>query len=250
MSQYLISIIQAVKEWDERDIKRFAGSIESQILSHRIQVVVVFSGDSPKSVMDFYVEKIGNIKFINALPQGVYSAFDIGVSNAEGEYILFSGGDDFFMPGLSKVLESIEAQKLHLPDVIAAAVCFGDKKLLKPRGSKLSMVMGNWCQQGVLYKKSIFKKYSFDLSYKIQSDHKLNIEIIGANDLFIQYSNFIVAYFSCNGVSQAQPDLKFWNDMPSIVIKNFGWAYGILCLLRRAMGYLFYGPPGKRFKSK
>jgi hypothetical protein len=128
------------------------------------------------------------------------------------------------------------------------AVCFGDYKLLKPSKTKFGMVIRNWCQQGVLYRKQIFDQYHFDELYKIQVDHKFNMEMMSSDNFSIYYSDLIVAYFSCGGISQSQPDLEFWRDMPSIVATNFGWPYGLVCYIRRILGLMFFGHPQKRFK--
>ena len=248
MSKYLVSIIQAVKDWKEVDIQRFACSVSLQPLAKRIQVVVVFSNNSPEFVMNNHAQNIGNVKYIKDTPNGVYKAYEAGVANADGDYIIFCGGDDFFMPGLSKALSDVLLAVTPQPDLIAANVCFGDSRLLKPSKTKFGMVMRNWCQQGVIYRRSIFDQFHFDGSYRIQADHKFNIEIIGSGIFIIHYTELIVAYFSCGGVSQSQPDLNFRRDMPSIVSKNFGWHYGFICHLRKAAGYIYYGPPEKRFK--
>ena len=248
MSEYLVTIVLAVKDWKEADIQRFVCSVSLQPLVARIQVVVVFSNNSPEFIIKNQAVNIGNVKYIYDSPNGVYKAYETGVANAEGVYIIFSGGDDFFMPGLSRVLGDILLAVTPQPDVIVANVCFGDTRLLKPSKTKFGMVMRNWCQQGVIYRRGIFDQYHFDASYKIQADHKFNIEIIGSGIFTIHYTELIVAYFSCGGISQSQPDLHFWRDMPSIVSKNFGWHYGFICYLRKVAGYIYYGPPEKRFK--
>lgn len=248
MSKYLISVILAVREWSEADIQRLVSSLSMQTQSAIIQLVVIFSNNSPESAIKNHAKDIGNVKCIYDHPNGVYNAYETGVTNADGDYIILSGGDDFFMPGLSIALSDILLAVTPRPDLIAANVCFGDSRLLKPSKTKFGLVMRNWCQQGVIYRRSIFDEFHFDESYKIQADHKFNIEIIGSGIFIIHYTELIVAYFSCGGVSQSQPDLNFWRDMPSIVSKNFGWHYGFICYLRKAAGYIYYGPPEKRFK--
>jgi len=249
MSKYTVSIVQALKEWKTIDIKRLMCSISSQSLAHEIQLIVVFSAEPPEAIINSCNDGIADIKFISTPPEGIYEAFSIGVEHAEGDFIIFCGGDDFFMPGLSSILHSIRENLNSYPHVIAATVCFGDKRLLKPSRSKFAMTMKNWCQQGILYRRDIFTRYYFDPMYKIQADHKFNIEIIGSRDLDIIFCPEIVAYFSRSGVSQTRPDLQFWKDMPAIVSQNFGFIYGIVCHLRRWFGILIYGRPENRFKS-
>lgn len=249
LNTFILTVVVAVKEWYEPDIRRLVYSLSFLSLVKKLQLVFVFSNDSPESIVSSLNSNIGSIKFIKAAPRGVYAAFAAGVNASEGDYIIFSGGDDFFMPGLNKILNSIPEIRERQSSLIVSPVCFGDDRLLLPTKSKLGIVLKNWCQQGVLYRRDIFEKYHFDERYPIQADHKFNIELLGAMDISIQYTDFIVAYFSCGGMSQTKPDLLFWKDMPSIVLSNFGWKYAIICRLRMIVGYVLHGSPEKRFKT-
>lgn len=248
MNACLLSVVVAVKEWNAIDIQRLVCSLSSQPLANEIQLIVVYSDHSPKLIVEKFSANISSVKYLHSAPKGVYAAFSVGVDFAEGDYILFSGGDDFFMPGLNEVMKNIMSAKEDIPDVVVSTVCFGNEKLLIPIKTKLGIILRNWCQQGVFYRKHIFKKFQFDSNYPIQADHKLNIEILGSR-LNIHYSKSITAYFSCGGMSQTQPDINFWKDMPSLISTNFGLAYGLICHLRRVFGYIFYGSPNKRFKK-
>jgi hypothetical protein len=249
MTKYTLSVIVAIKEWSESDIKRLLGSIACQGCSEKIQLIIIYSGQGFDELEDLFENFNLNIIYRYTPPNGVYNAYEIGVSIAEGDFIIFSGGDDFFMPALSTVLEDISPEIEFNPDVIAATVCFGDNKLLSPSKSKFAIVMKNWCQQGVLYKRTLFESFQFNPSYRIQADHCLNIQLMGSNNLRISFKDSIVAYFSCGGISQNQPDLNFWQDMPSIVYKNFGLIYALACYARRALGYLYHGHPNNRFRD-
>ena len=249
MPKYTLSIIIAIKEWNEQDIKRLFSSIAHQRCSQKIQLIIIYSGqglDRLESLLEIFNL---NIIYKHTPPNGVYNAYELGISIAEGDFLIFSGGDDFYMPALSTILEDISPEIELNPDIIVATVCFGDNKLLAPSKSKLAMVMKNWCQQGVLYKRIVFESFQFDPKYKIQADHCLNIQLMGSDNLKVCFKDSIVAYFSFGGLSQSQPDLNFWKDMPSIVNKNFGLIYALICYARRALGYLYYGHPNNRFKD-
>lgn len=249
MKKFILTVVVAVKEWCEADVLRLVYSLSVMPLAKKLQLVFVFSNDSPESMIVNLTSNIGSIKFIHAAPNGVYAAFSAGVAASEGNYIIFSGGDDFFMPGLNRILNLIPKMREKQSSLIVSPVCFGDDRLLLPSKSKLGIVLKNWCQQGVLYRSDIFEKYRFDEKYPIQADHKFNIELLGAKDISIQYTDVVVAYFSCGGMSQTKPDLLFWKDMPSIVLSNFGWIYATVCRLRMMVGYVLHGSPEKRFKT-
>ena len=249
MPKYTLSIIIAIKEWNEQDIKRLFSSIAHQRCSQKIQLIIIYSGqglDRLESLLEIFNL---NIIYKHTPPNGVYNAYELGISIAEGDFLIFSGGDDFYMPALSTILEDISPEVELNPDVIAAKVCFGDDKLLPPSKSKFTMVMKNWCQQGVLYKREVFKSFRFNPLYKIQADHYLNIQLMGSDNIRISFKDNIIAYFSSGGISQSQPDLNFWRDMPFVVYKNFGLIYALICYARRAFGYLRHGHPNERFKS-
>lgn len=249
MEKFILTVVVAVKEWREADVLRLVYSLSVMPLAKKMQMVLVFSNNSPESMIVNLNSNIGSFKFIDTAPQGVYAAFTAGVAASEGSYIIFSGGDDFFMPGLNKILKLIPEMREKQSSLIVSPVCFGDDRLFLPSKSKLGILLKNWCQQGVLYRSDIFEKYHFDEKYPIQADHKFNIELLASNNISIQYTDFIVAYFSCGGMSQTKPDLLFWKDMPSIVLSNFGWIYATVCRLRMMVGYVLHGSPKKRFKA-
>ena len=243
----VVSIIIAVKQWAALDIRRLTSSVAALSFANRIELIFIFSADSPECEVNACRGEIGAVKFVFAPPVGVYEAFSSGVLVAEGVYILFFGGDDFALPPLDNVVARVIEAREPRPVAYICPVLFGDAGVLRPIKSKIGLVFRNWCQQGVLYRRDIFEMVGFDFTYRIQADHKFNIEVVACGEV-VERLEWVVAYFSCGGMSQTLPDLPFWRDMPDIVARNFGWLYGAVSRLRRLVGRALYGDPARRFE--
>jgi hypothetical protein len=230
----ILTIIIALKDWEEERLILLLNSTRYLGKHHPIEIVIVFSGNNPESLFRGNNIPTGNVKFVFSTPKGIYNAFNIGVQNAAGNWIMFFGGDDLVLPSMRNLLSELSLEDT-LYDAIVCNVAFGDKGLFKPFKSKHGLIFKNWCQQGVLYNRNIFSSLSFDEKYPIQADHKFNIEVSKLNNK-IKYNNIIVAYFNTNGISQTINDVAFRSDMPAIVSTNFGALWGYLTILRRFSG--------------
>jgi glycosyltransferase involved in cell wall biosynthesis len=231
----ILSIIIPIKYWNDKRFILLLNSIQFLMETFHIEIIIVYGSESPK---DLFIKNniINNrIKLVHTEPRGIYNAFNVGINYSTGSWVMFFGGDDMLLPSLNNLLERLDDSYLKY-NAIVCKVVFGDKGIFSPYKNKFGLIFKNWCQQGVLYNRSIFKEFIFDESYIIQSDHKFNIEISCSINANILYLNDIISFFNTSGLSQGTHDWEFRKDMPYIVKTNFGLFWGGVTILRRTLG--------------
>ena len=229
----LVSVVIPLKGWDEADLLRLLGSFAFQKRSRDIELIFAYCEKSPVELAGKYVNYFAEIKYVKTECLGVYNGFNTAIPEAGGEWVMFFGADDFVLPGLDKILDDFSSGNV---DVIVCPVIFGNYRIFRPFRFKQGLVFRNWCQQGVMYRRKIFNELKFEEKYKIQSDHKFNIEVAAGKSYNIMYSDIILAYFSMEGISQNIYDWEFRRDMPGIVRENFGVFWSFITILRRFCG--------------
>ena len=239
----ILSIILAAKDVEPKLLKRCVGAMAGLRHSSCISLTVVSSGTLP-DVFSLFSDDLRSLKVIHMEPKGIYSAYNRGLDAELGSYVLFMGADDIVLPGLDDVLESM-CSATEEPDMIACPVFMQDRGLSSPSRVRGSLVLRNWCQQGLLYRASLFAERRFDPKYVVQADHKFNIEVAAKKGTVIDYRSDTICYFSQGGNMYQRTDLEFRRDMPTIVKDSYGWTFWILALARRSLANLIKGDPAK-----
>jgi hypothetical protein len=242
-----LTIVVAIKDWDDRALRRLLSSADTLKRAPSTELVVVYCGSRPPEVPALLVSKLAAVLLVRDAGSGVYQAFEQGVAQARGRYCLFMGGDDVLLPGLDVVLDSLLGATGG-PDLVVCSVLFGEETVLSPIKTRWGLVFRNWCQQGVLYQKQLFETRRFEKAYRIQADHEFNIRLAGDDALRIVFRPEIVAAFSRGGMSSTMPDLAFWRDMPGIVRRELGPFLGCVSWARRTAGLITKGRPEARFR--
>lgn len=228
-----LSIIIPIKKIEKERFLILLNSIFFLKTKHNVEVIIIYSEYPPQNLLIEHGFATSDIIFDFLEPNGIYNAFNYGISKSSGQWVMFFGGDDFLLPSFNELLSDIESNKFN-HSAIVCNVIFGDK-IFKPFKSKYGLIFKNWCQQGVLYNRLVFRNLKFDENYPIQADHKFNIEICNDQKFNIKYYNKVIAYFNTNGISQNVVDRKFRSDFPSIVKSNFGLFFGILTYIKREL---------------
>lgn len=228
----IITFIVPVKEWNPDKLRLLFASLANIQISNQIELIVIYSAETPEEHFEILKNSSINILLIYIAPSGIYNAYNLGVSKANGKWVMFLGGDDFVFPSINHILKKLDSFDLY--DAIVCRVVFGTKGILKPLKFKQGLVFRNWCHQGVIYKKSLFDIFKYDERYRIQADHKFNIEICKNHK--IKFSDLIISYFNTEGLSQTNTDWQFYNDMPIIIKKSFGNLWSLTSSIRRTLG--------------
>lgn len=85
------------------------------------EVILVDDGstDSSGKICDVYAEKHTNVSVIHKKNGGLSDARNVGLNNAQGEYIVFVDSDDWIEPdSLKKIAICIKSSRIQKPDII------------------------------------------------------------------------------------------------------------------------------------
>lgn len=248
MAFFLVSVVIAAKDPAASMLELCLASFSSLANANRLQLVIALSGELPK-LQQNTVSRFGELKVINVPPNGVYSAYNGGIAVAKGRYVLFFGVDDIALPSMDIVIDQLGI--LEEPCHLYAAACYMQAAgVAEPSPYRTSLVFRNWCHQGIFYLRSYLLEHSYQIEYKAQADHKMNIDIVSNKKLRFIVSKELVAYFSAGGVSSLRPDITFRNDFPLIVARAYGSHYGLLVKIKQLVIDAIFGDPSSRFKAK
>lgn len=174
------------------------------------------SSDGTKDIIEKYQS---SIKLVSDPDNGIYDAMNQAMSLASGDFLIFLGGDDCFYSNdvLSQVASSIsEYDVLYYGDVFIPQL----NKRYWGRFDNYKFAIGNICHQAIFYPKSIYKKYVFDLRYKVYADYIYNIQLF--KHYKFQYIDIVISYFDLMGTSSRVEDYQYSKDIAKIIINNFG----------------------------
>ena len=244
----LITVVLAAKDPEPKLLDLCLASFAALSNAKKIQLIVVRSGVCDVTKWEI-LNSFGAMLVIDCLPEGVYAAYNKGILSAKGTYVLFFGVDDIALPDMDIAINYLDsyAGEIHL----YASACYMQKKgILKPSSFRLSLIFQNWCHQGIFYLRDYLLNNPYETQYKIQADHKLNIDIVSNKMLNFQVSKNLIAYFSAGGASSLNPDYQFRSNFPEIVRIAYGVPYGILVKIKQILVDLIFGSPSTLFKSK
>jgi len=240
----VLTVILAVKDAEEKQLTGCMWSVASLRNSRSIDLVIVSSGRFP-GLADDCKSLFRSVKVVESAPLGVYSAYNRGLDERLGEYVLFLGVDDVVLPGLDRVIDMIMSLE-DKPDFIPCYSLMQDVGLSGPSKIRGALMFRNWCHQGLLYGSKLFAGKRFDVKYKVQADHKFNLELMADKKLKVLYRNDVITHFASGGLTSTFPDLLFRADMPSIVRNSYGNFYWLIALAKRKLSDLVKGDPTKR----
>lgn len=161
------------------------------------EVILVNDGSSDDSyeIVDTYLKKYNNIKYLYQENSGLSIARNNGVLKASGEYLLFLDSDDYYQPGLLKRLslevDGCDVVRFQVQDAYSDGhvVKYCDNVFSKMNGKKAfsNLVMNHYVEIACIYcfKRSFWLKNKF--TFKAGAYH----EDFGLIPLVLIKSKFI-----------------------------------------------------------
>jgi glycosyltransferase involved in cell wall biosynthesis len=169
--------------------------------------------------------------------KGIYGAMNDGARASRGQYVYFLGKDDIVLPGLREAVTLLERDR---PFALFCDVYWGSRGLSRGTPSRLGLLAGNLCHQGILYSRQAFERHGpYVRRMRVQADHLLNIKILWDRESGsrVQYLDAPVAWYSGDGFSEINRDPVFWRLYPNVLHRYVGaWAACLLNLYRRLRG--------------
>ena len=244
----MLSVVIAAKDPPAAYLRLCLASFAALHHGPELEVVIVRSGPLPELPPELCAS-FAHFKVIEVAPAGVYAAYNAGTQAASGTHVLFFGVDDVALPGMDQPIELLNAKPGHF-HLYAAACYMQSVGLAAPSRLRASLAVRNWCHQGIFYLRSHLLEHPYDLQYRAQADHKLNIDIVSDRRLNFGVSSEMVAYFSAGGVSSTKPDLAFRRDFPAIVARAYGRPFGALVKVKQVLIDAVRGDPESRFRAR
>jgi glycosyltransferase involved in cell wall biosynthesis len=209
----------------------------------------VIDGGSSDSTLDLIHSFEAHIDFwYSAKDAGVYDAMNKAVANIKFGWILFLGADDRIMPNtLLRLCETLrqtpQADTMFYGDVYRPSL----NKLYDGKFSVYKLMRRNICQQSILYPCKVLKKYPFDISFRINADHILNIQLFFDREITKHYIPICISYYEdiSSGISRNTCDAhllasrrKLALNLGGITPYLFAIAIDVKEWLRRRICYL------------
>ncbi len=187
-------------------------------------------------------EADAGIHFVEDRRRGVYAAYNSGLREARGEFVWFMGDDDYPLDGAATLADLLTAADA---DVFVGPVLLSSGKIYRPKRSRLLLHFLNWCQQGVVYRRSLFHRYRLYSRLSIQADQYVNILLRCDPEVRIVFVPETLCMFGVAGVSGQRLDTKYRSLRPALAARTLGPLD--LALFR---GLTFVEPLAKRWLSK
>lgn len=214
----MISIITVVYN-AENTLEQTILSVINQTYQNKEFIIIDGkSTDKTNSIIEKYQHNISY--YISEKDDGIYDAMHKGIKQAKGNFVYFLGADDVFMDEntLTNVASYLKNNKF-----IYYGNAFFKAKNLKYDGyfNSFKIVTRNICHQSIFYPRDVFKKYTYNLNYKILADYDLNIRLFFSGYFKFKYMPLTVALFNDEGLSGAGGyDDAFVKDRLTIIKNN------------------------------
>ena len=234
----LLTIILAVKDPPAAQFDACIASIAALRNSPRFDLVIVTGGSLP-AIAESFKARLHRVRIVEQEPRGIYQAYNRGLDDADTPYVMVMGSDDMLLPGLDHAIDSIEASER--PYIVAARALMQNIGITGPSRFRWGLIFRNWCQQGLLYRTDVFATRRFDCKYRIQADHKLNMELVSDPRTVVRRCDDVICHFSSGGLSSTVPDWVFREDMPAMVHTYYGRFFWLVALAKRQLADLVKG---------
>lgn len=172
------------------------------------------STDGTLEIIKKYSDKITH--WVSEPDQGIYDAMNKGAAISRGKWLCFmNSGDTFYN---TNTLEDLSSKSNTLDENYA--VIYGNtnkvygshSKIIKP--GEIGKIVSHlpFCHQSSLVLTEVFKKYYFDLQYKIVADDHLFYSMYKDGHSFCLIDQVIANYEAKQGVSSKKFKKALWEN--------------------------------------
>ncbi|MBV8253035.1 MAG: glycosyltransferase [Chitinophaga sp.] len=167
-----------------------------------------------------------DIRFISEADDGIYDALNKGVTMAKGKWLHFLGSDDELLPGFRDIALQLEdtntvyyghSEELYRDDFRPPYI------LLRGPYSKYRLAKFPMNHQSIFYPAAVFKKYKYDVRYRVFADYALNLQVWGDGAFRRKHLAVAVTLYNMSGFSAKHEDKIFKQEKPRLIKQHLGW---------------------------
>jgi len=190
-----------------KTLQRCLNSIKMQTYRN-IEVIVVDGKSKDNTVGIIKSNNLTIAKYISEPDEGIYDAWNKGITYATGEWIFFIGSDDELhnrdsILDMFKIIKNIKNKTVIIYTKVLFIKKNGDNIFIGKPWKEIEKLMNSYMcipHNGVFHHHTVIKKYGFDSNLKIAGDYKLLMQSLKESfPLFVD--NIIVAKQYSGGVS-------------------------------------------------
>ena len=196
-----------------------------------IEYIIIDGGskDGTLAILAKYKNRLGY--FVSEKDNGIYDAMNKALNAATGDWLYFLGGDDIMAN--PNIISTLVKQFQDSETVYYGDVLFKSTQLLYQfKLTNWHLCYRNISHQSVFYPKACYKRFSYNLLYKVFADHIYNIELFASKLFRFEYIRETVALYNDAGTSSNTYDKMYYKNLPSVVNKNLGFKYAIYVQIR------------------
>ena len=201
--------------------------------------IIVIDGASTDGTIEILKTNTNSInKWISERDNGIYDAMNKAISYVTGEFVYFLGADDELLDDFSNFAFEIQSDStIYYGNVIK------NGKKYMGKVSPYQIAKTNINHQSMIYPVGVFRKYRFDLDYKISADHVLNMQCYKDSELSYHYLDYTIAIFNHTGLSSTKKDIVFEKRKAQLILKYFGCKIWTRFLFKKFKAAIFGRQP-------
>ncbi len=194
---------------------------------------IIIDGESTDNSKEIIIKHQQSIAYyVSEHDNGIYDAMNKGLKAANGDWVYFLGADDVIFD--NDVIANLARQFTDKNAIYFGNAVFKNaNRLYDVDVSKWFLCIKNLSHQTLFYPKQVYKNKTYNLKYRLFSDHIYNISLFSEKEYeFIHLPVTVAIYNDANGSSAEGTDPFYFDDLPIILWNNFGKKYAIYVYVR------------------
>ena len=229
----LLTIVTATKDGFE-GLKKTIDSTKNYRNLGSSQVIVDGNREEDSSKIKEYANKEG-VSYFWQKPQGIYGAFNFGLSKVESKWIWYLNGGDLALNGNESIVWSVLEKSNS--DIVSFQIKTDDRLYERPPFAQMYPPVYNWIPHpGTIVKSDSLRKIGgFDEKFKVAGDGNVWFKMLNSN-ASMDIISIPVAHFTAGGRSSNL--IKTKQEQKMVVKNNFLKTLGIL--MRRIYQMIYF----------
>lgn len=215
MSTPKISIITICRN-EEKRIEKTIESVFYQTYSNREHIVI--DGGSDDTTLNILNRFKNSFSYFESTPdRGVYHAQNKGIQHAQGDYLLFLNGGDYFPR--PNVLELMMNRAKTKADILYGDLVIDYGHGVLKLGNSPPKIRADFLFKSTLWhpvsliRRELFEKYGYyDESYKICADYDFFLKVILVHNATTEHIPVAVTVFNTEGIGSQKKHEKLHRE--------------------------------------